>query len=79
MEWILSHEKDLDNLEISVEPDASVNDIASTDIIQSTSTGDDTGSPVAKSIRCEDCGKIFKTTEEVQFHASKSGNVDVEF
>ncbi|KAF7287300.1 UBX domain-containing protein 1 [Rhynchophorus ferrugineus] len=74
MEWILSHEKDLDDLETSVEPDASVNNILSTDIIQSTSTGDDIISPVVKSIKCEDCGKIFNTTEEVQFHASKSGH-----
>ncbi|KAJ8913618.1 hypothetical protein NQ315_013440 [Exocentrus adspersus] len=30
--------------------------------------------PVAKSIQCDDCGKLFKTNEEVEFHASKSGH-----
>lgn len=29
--------------------------------------------PVPKSIRCDDCGKLFSSNEEVEFHASKSG------
>ncbi|XP_027228443.1 UBX domain-containing protein 1 isoform X3 [Penaeus vannamei] len=28
----------------------------------------------AKSIKCDDCGKLFKTSEEVEFHAVKSGH-----
>ncbi|XP_076068636.1 UBX domain-containing protein 1 isoform X3 [Oratosquilla oratoria] len=28
----------------------------------------------AKSIRCDDCGKLFNTPEEVEFHATKSGH-----
>ncbi|CAG9760508.1 unnamed protein product [Ceutorhynchus assimilis] len=29
---------------------------------------------VARSVICDDCGKVFKTTEEVEFHAEKSGH-----
>lgn len=28
----------------------------------------------AKSIKCDDCGKLFKTNEEVEYHAVKSGH-----
>ncbi|XP_042228110.1 UBX domain-containing protein 1-like isoform X2 [Homarus americanus] len=28
----------------------------------------------AKSIKCDDCGKLFQTSEEVEFHAVKSGH-----
>ncbi|XP_050738235.1 UBX domain-containing protein 1-B-like [Eriocheir sinensis] len=28
----------------------------------------------AKSIKCDDCGKLFKSSEEVEFHAVKSGH-----
>lgn len=32
------------------------------------------GKDGAKSIKCDDCGKLFKTSEEVEFHAVKSGH-----
>jgi len=32
---------------------------------------DDAG---AKSLKCDECGKLFKTSEEVEFHAVKSGH-----
>ncbi|KAK4301053.1 hypothetical protein Pmani_026789 [Petrolisthes manimaculis] len=32
------------------------------------------GEDAAKSIKCDDCGKLFKTSEEVEFHAVKSGH-----
>ncbi|KAK3856320.1 hypothetical protein Pcinc_037346 [Petrolisthes cinctipes] len=32
------------------------------------------GDDAAKSIKCDDCGKLFKTSEEVEFHAVKSGH-----
>merc|ERR1711874_181736 len=28
----------------------------------------------AKSLKCDECGKLFKTSEEVEFHAVKSGH-----
>lgn len=30
----------------------------------------------AKSIKCEDCGRLFKTSLEVEFHATKSGHAN---
>ena len=30
----------------------------------------------AKSIKCEDCGRLFKTNLEVEFHATKSGHAN---
>lgn len=31
---------------------------------------------VAKSIKCEDCNRLFKTEVEVEFHATKSGHAN---
>lgn len=31
---------------------------------------------VAKSLRCNECNKLFKSTEEVEYHAVKSGHSD---
>ncbi|XP_018007412.1 UBX domain-containing protein 1 isoform X2 [Hyalella azteca] len=39
-----------------------------------TSEEDAAAAAEAKSIRCDDCGKLFKTPEEVEFHAVKSGH-----
>lgn len=36
----------------------------------SSSTTEDT--PVAKSLKCDECGKLFKSQEEVEFHAAKT-------
>ena len=30
----------------------------------------------AKSIKCEDCGRLFRTQVEVEFHAAKSGHLN---
>uniref|UniRef100_A0A0P4WST3 UBX domain-containing protein n=1 Tax=Scylla olivacea TaxID=85551 RepID=A0A0P4WST3_SCYOL len=38
-------------------------------------SGED-GQDEAKSIKCDDCGKLFKTSEEVEFHAVKSGHTN---
>lgn len=32
-----------------------------------------TAEQLAKSIKCEDCGKLFKNQTEVEYHATKSG------
>nr|XP_045581278.1 UBX domain-containing protein 1-like isoform X1 [Procambarus clarkii] len=36
--------------------------------------GEDETNEGAKSIKCDDCGKLFKSSEEVEFHAIKSGH-----
>jgi len=30
--------------------------------------------PIVKSIRCEECNRLFRTSEEVEFHAAKTGH-----
>jgi len=30
--------------------------------------------PVAKSLKCEECNKLFRSSEEVEFHAAKTGH-----
>lgn len=32
------------------------------------------GSPVAKSLKCDDCGKVLKDHTEVEYHAAKTGH-----
>ncbi|KAL1501429.1 hypothetical protein ABEB36_006749 [Hypothenemus hampei] len=71
MDWILSHEEDLDNVEAPVQS----NTIAEPSSTNSSEiVSDESSTPIAKSIKCDDCGKLFKTNEEVEFHASKSGH-----
>lgn len=66
-EWLITHEDD--SIEADVEPSAApcVSDE------QSENVDHTPVSLVAKSFQCDDCGKLFKTPEEVEFHASKSG------
>ena len=64
MDWILSHEGD-EPAETETEPATSTTEIESP---QSNSEP-----AVAKSIKCEDCGKLFENQTEVEFHAAKSG------
>ncbi|KAJ8973444.1 hypothetical protein NQ317_003298 [Molorchus minor] len=74
MDWLLSHE---DELAVPPAPPAaaidapdSVSDVET--INEKAGTSDPETPPVAKSIQCDDCGKLFRTNEEVEFHASKS-------
>lgn len=73
-EWLITHDDDpietdtapVQNIE---PPTASCTSSEDPENVNNASV-----SPVAKSIQCDDCGKLFKTQEEVEFHASKSGN-----
>lgn len=77
MDWMLSHEDELDNPPSLPPQLVEPNPVASVPEPSSTNTDDiitpETSTPVAKSIQCDDCGKLFNTNEEVEFHASKSG------
>lgn len=81
MEWLLAHIDD-------PIPDES---IAGTSTISSpndeTTPGTETlvlkpepeseaEAQLAKSIKCNECDRLFKTQTEVEFHAAKSGHVD---
>lgn len=78
MEWLLVHaEDDLSNINPPNEPKPIEikNDESSGAAPESgePSTSEESAQE-AKSIKCEDCGKLFKTTLEVEFHATKSGH-----
>lgn len=77
MDWILSHEDELDNIpEPAVQPDTATTETTTTSAEekQSTEPQTETSQQVAKSIKCDDCGKLFKNQTEVEFHVTKSGN-----
>jgi hypothetical protein len=86
MEWLLVHnEDDLSNVNPSNEPNpiaikndessgGEVTSDAATAAAAAVPSTSDEPAQEAKSIKCEDCGKLFKTTLEVEFHATKSGH-----
>ncbi|VEN56196.1 unnamed protein product [Callosobruchus maculatus] len=81
MDWLLSHEEQLDNLASEVPPEPAPSDETEktdgTDLKEhspSPTASQDSSSAEAKSFRCDDCGKLFRTQDEVEFHAVKSGH-----
>nr|CAH7750395.1 unnamed protein product [Callosobruchus chinensis] len=81
MDWLLSHEEQLDNLASEVPPETAPTEETektdSTDLKEhspSPTASQDSSSAEAKSFRCDDCGKLFRTQDEVEFHAVKSGH-----
>lgn len=76
MEWLLIHNnEDLPVEETkSTEPPSQEikNDESSPKEEESASTSAE--QQEVKSIKCEDCGKLFRSQLEVEFHATKSGH-----
>ncbi|XP_035721324.1 UBX domain-containing protein 1-like [Vespa mandarinia] len=76
MEWLLAHS---DDTEPSPEPPvaesapASVADTPAQDSVASTG-GQVSTTDVAKSMKCDVCGKLFNSSLAVEFHATKSGH-----
>lgn len=73
MDWLLSHEEELGTSESSPAVEEQQNTNVSVSTEENVSETVPEAAPMAKSIQCDDCGKLFKTNEEVEFHASKSG------
>lgn len=76
MEWLLAHVDD----EVPAAA-AAVAVSPSTDSTEQTEKSDESSNAEgaaleAKSIKCEDCGRLFKTNLEVEFHATKSGHAN---
>lgn len=65
MEWLLSHEDDVME---ETEPDR-----VQPPTEQQPDESAAESNLVAKSIKCEDCGKLFKSQTEVEFHSAKTG------
>uniref|UniRef100_A0A1E1XH35 Putative ubiquitin regulatory protein n=1 Tax=Amblyomma aureolatum TaxID=187763 RepID=A0A1E1XH35_9ACAR len=89
MEWLLAHaDEPMDTSEpapkTSTPPasaasgasEAAGNTADSKDQTQQSSTEskDNTSDAAAKSLKCDECGKLFRTAPEVEFHAVKSGH-----
>ncbi|EFA10323.1 UBX domain-containing protein 1 [Tribolium castaneum] len=64
MDWLLSHEEELEDMP---EPPQAAD--ASAPEAQPSPEGQ-----VVRSFKCDDCGKLFKSQDEVEFHATKSGH-----
>lgn len=73
MEWLLSHEEEPETEAVESEQIDSSNHVQDIQQPESTSSSSET-LPVAKSIKCDECGKLFKTQLEVEFHSTKSGH-----
>ncbi|XP_017053118.1 UBX domain-containing protein 1 [Drosophila ficusphila] len=84
MEWLLAHVDDpipsrqnAGNSPVSGVPaTGSGEDPSAAAASSSTSGADETSSdaPVAKSLKCDDCGKVLKDHTEVEYHAAKTGH-----
>lgn len=83
MEWLLSHPDD--DMEETLEKSVKESTTPSGESEQTTESSEATAAgsssteqPVkpeeAKSLRCDDCGRLFKSQMEVEFHAAKSGH-----
>ncbi|KAH8380372.1 hypothetical protein KR009_010256 [Drosophila setifemur] len=84
MEWLLAHgDEEIPSNTNSAESTASEpnrpasgeDSAAATAAAPSSSAGEAAdGSPVAKSLKCDDCGKVLKDQTEVEYHAAKTGH-----
>lgn len=74
MEWLLAH------VDEEIPAATAAPAAAGTDDNAPSSSGAATESPasadgaVAKSLKCDDCGKVFKDQTEVEYHAAKTGH-----
>ncbi|KAH8248001.1 hypothetical protein KR032_009738 [Drosophila birchii] len=82
MEWLLAHgdeEIPPQNAGESKGPGTTgvpptSNDDSAASAAPSSSAEAASGSPVAKSLKCDDCGKVLKDHTEVEYHAAKTGH-----
>ncbi|KAH8338247.1 hypothetical protein KR074_009963 [Drosophila pseudoananassae] len=81
MEWLLAHgDEEIPATPNSGETPASaeIRQTSGEDAAAATpsSSGAEAsaGSPVAKSLKCDDCGKVLKDHTEVEYHAAKTGH-----
>lgn len=76
MEWLLTHEDDPEP-EPEPQPQQTATESPSSSDSPPSQLEDSNSAenaPAAKSMKCDECGKLFKTTLEVEFHAAKSGH-----
>lgn len=80
MEWLLAHAEDFGTASTGhtiggpiAEGSSSGPPAAPQPIDETTSMPTD-DAPEAKSFKCDECGKLFKNQEEVEFHAAKTNH-----
>lgn len=71
MEWLLAHSQD--DEPTGAPPAAVAGSAQPTEAAEPVVPDDELN---AKSLKCEDCGKLFKTLEEAEFHGVKSGHTN---
>ncbi|CRK93402.1 CLUMA_CG006938, isoform A [Clunio marinus] len=83
MEWLLAHSNDEEPISVPASETVSAVTPIETDTSveikndeSSSGEGSSSISAEAKSIKCEDCSRLFKTPLEVEFHATKSGHTN---
>lgn len=69
MEWLLAHNDD-------VEASPSTAAAASSNSNGAEEANAETAEAEAKSLKCNECNKLFKTQSEVEYHAAKTGHTD---
>lgn len=71
MEWLLAHADE--DIPSSSSSSSSTQQQSQSDSSSAgaTPSGAETA-PVAKSLKCDECGKLFKSQDEVEFHAAKT-------
>lgn len=72
MEWLLAHADDP-----AIDAGHTIGSNSTTEdggASQPQSSSSTETVPEAKSLKCEDCGKLFKNQEEVEYHAAKTNH-----
>ncbi|XP_051174776.1 UBX domain-containing protein 1 [Leptopilina boulardi] len=79
MEWLLAHNDESEPPESPAESpvgESAPDSVAAAEPNQdmASASGENKDSDTAKSMKCDVCGKLFNSTLEVEFHATKSGH-----
>ncbi|XP_065078398.1 UBX domain-containing protein 1 [Ochlerotatus camptorhynchus] len=78
MEWLLAHaDEDIpsssgSSSSVQQQPLSDDTSTEAAAIAAAASTASDDSAQVAKSLKCDECGKLFKSQDEVEFHAAKT-------
>ncbi|XP_053675263.1 UBX domain-containing protein 1 [Anopheles nili] len=72
MEWLLAHADEPLPPATSAGGDSSGTATESGENTEAAAASSDAQPAVAKSLKCEECGKLFKSQDEVEFHAAKT-------
>lgn len=77
MEWLLAHvDEDVPPVSAPAPASEGSSEMKVDESSNEGGEGSAAASAEAKSIKCEDCGRLFKTSLEVEFHATKSGHAN---